>query len=284
MTLSFGFQAPLLVKDIPQFANVLCQAGFSWMEVMPSDSIDLELIQTVKNVRKDFGLHISVHARYLGIDLSNPYDLIRKAAVQLNLQDLEFANDVKAKTFVVHGGNTGWFDDIPDDYAESKKCNEVQDQLHKKQSIKLKQSLLELDKSNHSAELKIALENLYCPWEMISSPAAANDFFKGNQLERICFALDFGHATVSGHSPIEFVNIKNRPVCHVHIHENDGLYDLHRPMGNIPDDWKKALNELAKSTKEVPIIFEWRAKTPGELIESLNHLNPMGLKKEVPIK
>lgn len=272
MTLAFGFQSPAAEDDYPKFAKPLRAAGFSWMEVTPGDSSNSTLIEATNKVRTEFDYHISVHSRYLGIDLSNPYTAIRRAALGLTEKDLRFAFAVHAERFVVHGGNTGWFDDIPDCYPESKKSNEIQSNCHARQLEALRQSLFELSKKNRDPGLNIVLENLYCPWELINDPSELAAVFAGDSLKDIGFILDFGHAAVSGHSPAEFVHNQVRPVSQVHLHDNDSLYDLHRPIKSLSPEWKFALEELEEHTEEIPVVLEWRAQTPGEYVESMHQI------------
>jgi sugar phosphate isomerase/epimerase len=273
MTISFGFQAPALAIEFPKFSAAMLQAGFTWMEITLEDySSYSDLAKITNQVREEFCLKISVHARFMDIDISNPYTRIREKAVELIEEDMSFASDVHASRFVVHGGNTGWFDDIPGNYPESISSDAVQRRLHKVHLVALHQSLMTLSEANNLPGLLIVLENLYCPWELISSPDELESIFKMGLPANVGFALDFGHARVSGFSPMQYIRNKSQSVNHVHLHENDGKYDLHNPISSLSKDYETALNEVHKLPEEVPVILEWRTKTPDEYISRMKEV------------
>jgi sugar phosphate isomerase/epimerase len=66
------------------------------------------------------------------------------------------------------------------------------------------------------------------------------------KVSKIYFHLDIGHANLNNNSPIEFIQAFHSNMKHVHIHDNDGIRDLHLPIGCGNIDWGKTISELKK--------------------------------------
>ena len=58
--------------------------------------------------------------------------------------------------------------------------------------------------------------------------------------------LDIGHANLFGRKPEQFIKKFHEKIKHIHLHDNDGLKDLHLPMGCGNTDWEKTLKLLKK--------------------------------------
>ena len=66
------------------------------------------------------------------------------------------------------------------------------------------------------------------------------------KLSKIFFHLDIGHANLNNNSPIEFIEAFHSKMKHVHMHDNDGIRDLHLPIGCGNVDWQKTISALKK--------------------------------------
>jgi len=69
------------------------------------------------------------------------------------------------------------------------------------------------------------------------------------------FHADIGHLNLSGRNPIEYLTTFKDRLRHVHLHDNDGLRDLHLPMGTGIIDWDALIKEL-KSFYDGTITLE----------------------------
>lgn len=96
--------------------------------------------------------------------------------------------------------------------------------------------------------VKVCLENMPFPSLPIATTAQVSDFVKqmNNDWFRVC--LDTGHCLVCGESPAEAVRrIGREHLAVLHVHDNDGVHDLHQNPGQGVLDWPgftAALNEI----------------------------------------
>lgn len=269
MTLSFGFMAPADSQTLLDLAEKLSQYGFTWIEVAAPESLDPEFLAGIHSVRDRLGYQLAVHARYLGVDPSQPNALIRNAAVQVLLQDLTYAQSIHARRFTMHAGNTAWFDVLPPDHPQFDEIDGVQRKLHRQNLGYLSESLTVLCSALNDQGPGLSVENGYCPWELFAEPDEMAGFFAENTHPRLGATLDFGHAGVAGHSPLEFLKQLKARINHLHLAQNQGGYDLHLPISQLSPGWREALNEVADSPQEMAAIFEWRSKDAESYIRSL---------------
>jgi sugar phosphate isomerase/epimerase len=66
------------------------------------------------------------------------------------------------------------------------------------------------------------------------------------KVSKIYFHLDIGHANLNNNNPIDFIDNFHSKMKHVHMHDNDGIRDLHLPMGCGNVDWRKTISKLKK--------------------------------------
>ena len=88
------------------------------------------------------------------------------------------------------------------------------------------------------------IENMPDIHEMGYSPEEIRNIIDTVNLPNVKFILDFGHANVS-EFPIEsYIDLLKDKLFHLHIHDNDGTRDQHKPLGtgNIP--FKKLFKKL----------------------------------------
>lgn len=66
------------------------------------------------------------------------------------------------------------------------------------------------------------------------------------KVPNINFHLDIGHANLNNNSPVEFIEAFHSKMKHVHLHDNDGIRDLHLPIGCGNIHWQRTISELKK--------------------------------------
>lgn len=81
------------------------------------------------------------------------------------------------------------------------------------------------------AEVTIALENVMEP-----EPSLLTELVRQVDDPRLRLCLDVGHANLSGLPPLDWIAPMAPWLCHVHLHNNDGMTDWHRELdqGDIP--------------------------------------------------
>jgi len=73
--------------------------------------------------------------------------------------------------------------------------------------------------------------------------------------EELYFHADIGHLNVFGRDPVEYLNRYKDKLLHVHLHDNNGIDDLHLPLGAGNIDWDHLINTL-KSFYDSTITLE----------------------------
>jgi sugar phosphate isomerase/epimerase len=73
--------------------------------------------------------------------------------------------------------------------------------------------------------------------------------------EELYFHADIGHLNIFGRDPVEYLHRYKDRLLHVHLHDNNGIDDLHLPLGAGNIDWDHLINVL-KSFYDGTITLE----------------------------
>ncbi len=134
-----------------------------------------------------------------------------------------------------------------------------------------------LEKLAHTAskfEINLLVEN--CTSNESAYLNTFEDFvilFDTTSTKNLGLCLDVGHAYIERELD-DFLSKLYERFMNVHLHDNDGLHDLHMPLdtGKIP--WRKILETLARKGYEGFITLECKSK----IEDSLNKLNETTLR------
>lgn len=78
-----------------------------------------------------------------------------------------------------------------------------------------------------------------------------------SQLPEVCCLIDIGHTLLSDLNVAEIQKVlKNRIVAY-HIHDNDGIKDLHLPVGEGVFDWKSFMKGVRDYTPDATLVMEY---------------------------
>lgn len=92
---------------------------------------------------------------------------------------------------------------------------------------------------------------------------------------RFGVCLDVAHAFISG-SPVEnWYNAMSPYVKHIHINDNDGIEDLHNPVGTGIMEWDKFNRWCRELGKEPSVLIETRGY--GHLETSVEYMQKNGI-------
>ncbi len=175
------------------------------------------------------GIGTTVHLSYIDLNLASLIPAARTTSVERTKRGLAYAAEIEASCAVLHSGRHYYRHPLADELARSA--------MH--------QSLEALK----SPPVPIALENLALDeHDFIREPEELLEL-----TDKFGFAncLDFGHANVESNQawrPLErqgedltqrYLEMLGERIVHLHLHNNDGHKDLHRPtsQGNI--DYRK---------------------------------------------
>ncbi len=73
--------------------------------------------------------------------------------------------------------------------------------------------------------------------------------------EGLYFHADIGHLNIYGRDPVDYLRRYKDKLIHVHLHDNNGIDDLHLPIGSGNIDWNYLINVL-KSFYDGTITLE----------------------------
>jgi sugar phosphate isomerase/epimerase len=194
-------------------------------------------IRALHDSISSYSCSISVHAPFFGIDLSNPIRPALNAMVRTLETSLRNTGKLGAEVWVVHGGrHNGYSHFYPG-----------QDWRTNTESLK---SLMKLAED---IGVRMAVENLWKD-QLLCSVEDILRFSEetGGQAR---FALDIGHANLTGH-PDEFIPALGNSLIHVHASDNNGEFDEHLGVGLGTLDWKKIIAQLKQANYRGMVIAE----------------------------
>lgn len=264
----FGFRAPHNWTERPQYARALKDAGFDWMEVDAPEGEDPRLVSAIRNLAAETGFHLSVHGHFVDVNLSSSNTSVREHAISLIRRDVDFAAQIGAELVVVHPGDIGWFDFLPVDHPDYAEAQAVIGQLRARCTANAVDSIARCGR--HAAErgVRLGFENMYCPWDVLVSSEEIARAFRENELANVGFVLDFGHSLVAGRRPEHYVKALGDRIWHTHIHQNDGKYDVHRPL-DAGCDYGPALKDLVAANPDVTLLIELPPRSLDEYLAGL---------------
>lgn len=221
-------------KEIKTEIDWIGSNGFDFIDLfLEADQGELGRVN-VKEVKSQldyYGLERIGHTAWY-LPIGSPYSELRTCAVDLIKRYLEAFADIGCEMVTIHAN---W---PPSLFSE--------DEGVKFQTASI-QSILEYAKP---AGIKILFESLNTIHDHagnIDSILALN--------EGLFFHADIGHLNIFGRDPVEYLRRYQDKLMHVHLHDNDGVDDLHLPLGAGTIDWNHLLTAL-KSFYDGPITLE----------------------------
>ena len=222
---------------------------------------DMDAINTAPGQKKcsedilktlDYGPEISLHAPFMDLSPGAVDEKIRAITMERFEQALDLCGQLGAKTVVFHSGYEKW------KYAL-------------RVDIWLERSVLTwepLIKKAQKTGIRIAVENIFedSPDNLI----ALFERFSGCAHFGLCF--DTGHFNLFSKVPIEswIVPLKKN-IIELHLHDNDGSMDAHRPIGDGTFPFAKFFDEFSLKDKE-DIVFTLEAHNKEDVFKSLKRL------------
>lgn len=243
--LTFGLKGPDPGIPFEEWSAILREAGFSWMEIRAPEVLDPDWEERLRAWRERDGWSYSVHARFFGVNLSSPNPRVRRAAVEVALEDLAFAARIGARRLNLHAGDVNWYDVPPPGHPAHARMMEALNRLREQHQAAATRSIAEIAQAARPQGVEVVVENLYKPWELLCSPEEVA-IFLGRLEGPVGFTLDIGHAALAGRPPVAFLRALDGWVRHLHLHWNDGAFDTHEfPELSIP-----GVAEVLQAVKE----------------------------------
>lgn len=186
----------------------------------PNLSVDerSEIIKFYKKKLKDFNGIKSLHGPFLDLKPASPDKEIRNVSYNRYLDTLKAGVELDIDYIIFHSQITPYLNE-----PRMKKLNNNQ---HKETLIKLLEEV-----PNYKGT--ILIENIF-----EEEPTMLKELIQTIDLPNIKINLDIGHAKLGKVSLEEWIRELKDYIVYIHIHSNNGLYDLHR----VPS--KEEINDL----------------------------------------
>lgn len=184
--------------------------------VLNDKKVQREIIDTYAKVVPDFSKD-TIHGAFLDVTLHSMDNLIREASELRVRQSLDIAKEMGVRGVVFHTGRLYNF----------REENYTKNWLNVNE--KFFRTILE-----EYPDTEIYMENMFDEASDIMAQLAE----RMKDADRFGICLDYAHARVYGENDIQWFNDLAPFVKHMHINDNDGMNDLHQPVGDGTINWE----------------------------------------------
>lgn len=174
-----------------------------------------DVIPKLKDIAVKLNLSFSVHAPILSINLAESDSYLRNTYLKYLERSISNASRIGSEVYVLHPGGLTSLTYFYPEFAWS--------------------SLLE--SLNHIASyawkhgLNIAVENGCGRGDLFRNGDDGLRIVNSLNLDNVGVCLDIGHALLSN-SLVDIIHKLKDRIIHMHVHDNDGVKDLHNPLGS----------------------------------------------------
>lgn len=191
----------------------------------------------------------SVHAPIWELNLASArFEEIRKYSFEVYKQSVEWSASIGAEQVIIH----------PNLYSapiflrrESQEC--------------AKENLMRLGEAGQKLGIQVVVENVGfgSQFALFDEEEFVQLF---EEIPTIKALVDIGHAHINGWDTPSLIRKLGTRLCAVHIHDNDGIGDLHLPVGQGTIDWQPVWEALRSLEHFYRATLEYREETPMEIL------------------
>ncbi len=217
----YGFRAPADRARLPTYLAVLA-SRYRFVELWaPSPFLTQDAA-----LARSFGLFVTTHAGFHDLTLGAADEALRRFCIDAITANLRASAEAGARLMVCHAGQLPWTD-YPDPSLSPEHADLRREEQRLREAFlhRAVDAVAELAEAAAGLGLGLALENLPQPNELPRTPAEMRRFLPTGT----GFCIDAGHARLAGHHVEEFLAAVEGRALHLHLHTNDGQYDLHWP-------------------------------------------------------
>ena len=183
------------------------------------DQLDPELIDRAHAELTEAGLAVTVHAPFFDLNPGAIEPYVFEATAIRFRQTLAAASRLGARTVVFHPGYEYW------KYGGM-------DHLWLDASLQFWPTIIELAEEY---EITLALENIY-----ETHPGTLHDLLERIDSPRLGHCFDVGHWRLFSDTPLaDWFDVLGHRIVHLHLHDNTGEGDEHRPIGEGDIDFEE---------------------------------------------
>lgn len=232
-------------EDLESILDLASFEKIKYVELLndfPQDTPDLDVLNS-------YNLNYSVHSPIADLNIASLNKSIRKTSVNEIKKSIKLANDINSSKVVVHPGQFAFLN---------------KDKLD-----------LAIDKSSKSLEtcrdfaedfnVEICVENMPNIFGFLYTDI--NELNLKLKNLNLSMTLDIGHANTAAFNADEmyFSNVK-----HIHLSDNNGVYDEHLALGEGKIEIKEIINTFEKNNYKETYMIEVNNKE--DILKSLDFL------------
>lgn len=238
-----------LIEETERLLEAVGDLGLGYLELLlePGSLYPREVDRKGRTrLRRAFqarGIRPTLHATFYNINLASLNPLIREASLRQLRECLRFAHDLEAGVLIVHAG------EVPGDYPQ-------EFLLPAREGLFA--SLEEALKEAEGLGVILALENKARGKNrgLIQSPEEHLELVEALASPNCRIAFDVGHAHTFKLDLRGYLEEVLPYLEEVHLHDNDGSEDQHRPLGEGTIPLNQLLSTLMKERFPGPLILE----------------------------
>lgn len=236
-----GLVSQLATKDILDDIDFAVKGGFDWFEIgldwKQNYNLGPEKAKKIREISRKHGLKMIVHTPFY-LPTSAMLPEIREGLLKYAQRTAAFAKNVGADRMTVHPG----FREMPAP-AKDMSYESLIGNLRRIVAIGKAHGVSicfeNFDKSSHN----LCVE--------------AEDFLKVlDSVRGIKATLDIGHANTSKTKPYGYFSAVKGFVMNMHVHDNNGISDEHKCLGEGNIDFRKLLSACKRAGYSGPFMLE----------------------------
>ncbi|MTH54234.1 TIM barrel protein [Bacillus mangrovi] len=268
-----GYHIPLGFKEreIIEIGTELLSGGYyEAIEIkypFGMESYDSEsYLNGIGELMKQFSPEVTMHIP-TNLDIGHANPAVHSVIMDEIKRSIDFAGEYDVSYLPIHPGTIGTMD-IPDrDGSEIKELLIAASEKKKLQAREATvKSIVQLSDYLAGSTMKLALENVLLPQEIVYSPGELDDMLKAVNRKNVEALFDCGHSNRCGIDPADFIHTLESKLGHVHINDNDGSCDLHLSMGKGNIDYTRMFQALKNKAYGGIVVMETIYKSAADLI------------------
>lgn len=254
--MTFGFDAPATTERLATIAPVLLEAGFEWIEIADREEHTPGYWKALDEIVARYRPRLSVHCQYEQITPTAKNREIREASLAVIKRGVDLAARWGASVAVMHGGQSSVDWSPPPGHPLHGAAMEALAADRARHHRRLREVLPALADYATARGVRLVVENLFLPWDLLLAPPEVAALLAGELAEQVGMCLDIGHAHVAGFAPEAFVAALGDSIWHAHVHGNDGLWDGHQPLAQSDMRLATSLPAIIAASPDACLIFE----------------------------
>lgn len=239
----------LIGGNAVQNVDRMIEDGAEHIEVMLDgpgwDRFDLKQDAIVAELKKRPATY-SVHTPVWDTNLTSENYFVRQGVMESLRRSIVLASKLNAAHVVIHPGF-------------------CQNDAFSKETARRRaeESVWKLAEFNRDYGMLLLIENVGGSRQSIFTMEEYVRFLDGFPKE-VGYLVDIGHAHMNHWNLVDLLFAVKDRLRAIHIHDNDGMADQHRPIGEGTTDWDSVFSAVRTIGRDISLVLEYNTGVPGE--------------------